>query len=160
MEEILNKKVYELGYHMLPNLSEEELAKAVDSIKKNLENLKAEIISEQYPQMTNLAYDIVKEIDNKNHKFANAYFGWVKFEIEASKVEDLNQAVDKNLNIIRFLLIKTVRENTLSGIKIANKSSSKRHVSEVEATTPIDEVEVDKKIDEMIEEDKDSETLS
>lgn len=149
----VSKKIYELGYHVLPNLSEEELAKVVEGIKKNLEKFKAEIISEEYPKMMNLAYEITKDIDNKNRKFGSAFFGFIKFEIETANIEELNSIIEKNVNILRFLLIKTVRENTLAGIKIAHKNTSKRHFVEAEAPSPMDEVEVDKKIDEMVDAD-------
>lgn len=145
-----NKKVYELGYHILPTVSEGNLSKEVEAIKSKITDLGGEFISEAAPQNTALAYEIVKEISNKNHKFNNAYFGWIKFEVEAEKIESLKEEMEKNLNVLRFIIIKTVRENTLATIKIAHKGS--RKVTK-EDTKPMDEAEVDKKIDEIVEDE-------
>lgn len=147
------KKIYEIGYHVLPNLSSEELSKVVDGIKANLAKFESEIISEQHPANMHLSYDIVKEIDNKNRKFSESFFGWVKFEMDPSKVEALGEMMDKNANILRYILIKTVRENTLAGIKLAPRGGSRRSSNESENVAPIDETVVDKKIDEMIDEE-------
>lgn len=154
MEETLNKKIYELGYHVMPNLSEEELAKVVEAIKANLSKMGAEFIADQYPQAMTLSYDIVKEIDNKNRKFGNSFFGWVKFALEPSLFEDVKTSMDKNANILRYIIIKTVRESTLATLKVAHKGMPRKVSPESEAqVAPIDEVEVDKKIDEMVDED-------
>lgn len=152
-EETLNKKIYEIGYHVMPNLSEEELAKVVEGIKSNLAAEGAEIIADQYPSAMNLAYPITKEIENKNREFTSAYFGWIKFEMAASALETFKSNIDKNLNILRFLLIKTVRESTLATPKLAHKGMSRRPTPEAVTGAPIDEAAVDKKIDEMIEQD-------
>lgn len=158
-EEATNKKIYELGYHVLPNLSEEELAKVVEGIKGNLSKMGAEVIADQYPQAMNLSYAIVKEIENKNRKFNTAFFGWVKFELEASKLEEFAATIDKNLNILRSLLIKTVRESTLAAIRLAHKGMARRAVPESETGAPMDEVAVDQKIDEMLENKTEAESL-
>lgn len=154
MSESENKKIYEIGYHVMPNLSEEELAKVVEGVKSNLSKMGAEIIADQYPQSLNLAYDIVKEIDNKNRKFSHSFFGWVKFALEPNLFEDLKKIMDKNSNLLRYIIIKTVRESTLATLKVAHKGMPRKTSSEAEAAVaPIDEVAVDKKIDEMIDEE-------
>lgn len=148
-----SKQIYELGYHVMPNLSEEELAKVVEGIKTGLSKMEAEIIADQYPQGMVLAYDLVKEIENKNYKFKNSFFGWVKFELETAMLEGFKASIDKNLNILRSIIVKTVRESTLATPKLAHKGMPRRPIAEAEVGTPMDEVAVDKKIDEMIEED-------
>lgn len=152
-EESTNKKIYELAYNVMPNLSEEELVKVVEGIKGNLAKLGGDIIADQYPQSINLAYEMIKEIENKNRKFGSAFFGWVKFELEASKLDEFKTLIEKNINILRFLLIKTVRESTLATIKLAHKGMSRRGTPEAEAGAPIDEVAVDQKIDELLTEE-------
>ncbi len=153
MEETANKKIYELGYHVLPTLSEEEVSKVVDSIKGELAKIDSEIIAEQHPTMMTLAYEIGKDIENKTRKFGTAYFGWIKFEIETAAIEGFKELMDKNINILRFIIIKTVRESTLATPKLAHKGMSRRTPSDVVEGAPMDTVAVDQKIDEMIEED-------
>lgn len=152
MEIESNKKIYELGYHVLPNLSEDEVAKVVSGIKDTLSKMEASVISEQFPQMMTLAYELTKEIENKNRKFNTAYFGWIKFEVETSNIESFKTEMDKNLNILRFIIIKTVRESTLATPKLTYQRPSKK-AADADAVAPMDEAVVDQKIDEMIEED-------
>lgn len=151
MEE--SKQIYEIGYHVMPNLSEEEVAKVVEGIKSMLSKFEATIIAEQYPESMNLSYEIVKEIENKNRRFKNSFFGWVKFELDRSKLEEVKAFFDKSMNILRSLIVKTVRENTLANLKVAHKGTVRRGVNEGEEGVQLDEQAVDKKIDEMIEED-------
>ncbi len=152
MEET-NKKIYELGYHVLPNLSEDEVTKVVTGIKDTLAKMEASVISEQFPQMMTLAYELGKEIENKTRRFNTAYFGWIKFEVETAQIESFKAEMDKNLNILRFIIIKTVRESTLATPKVAYQRPVKRASTDVASGTPMDEAAVDKKIDEMMEED-------
>lgn len=146
-----NKKIYELGYNILPTVSEEDVAKTVGAFKDALAKMGAEMIVDQYPQMINLAYEMVKEIENKNRKFKNAFFGWMKFELAASELEAFKTLVEKNANILRFLIIKTVRESTLAVPKIAHKGMTRRPAAGAEHAAPMDETAVDKKIDEIID---------
>jgi ribosomal protein S6 len=53
-----------------------------------------------------------KATQGQNHKFDKAYFGWVKFEINP-QYSAINKELEKNTNILRFMTIATVRENTL-----------------------------------------------
>ncbi len=153
MEIESNKKIYELGYHVLPNLSEDEVAKVVTGIKDTLAKMEATVISEQFPQMMTLAYELGKEIENKTRRFTTAYFGWIKFEVETAQIENFKTEMDKNLNILRFIIIKTVRESTLATPKLTYQRPAKRTSTDAVVGTPMDEVAVDKKIDEMLEED-------
>jgi ribosomal protein S6 len=159
MEDTSNKKIYELGYHFLPTLSEDEVSKAVTALKGELSKINAEVIAEAHPSMMTLAYEIGKDIENKNRKFSTAYFGWIKFEVETSEIEAFKELNEKNPNILRFIIVKTVRENTLATPKLAHKGVGRRNSSEVVEGAPMDAVEVDKKIDEMVEEEVISETL-
>ena len=153
MEETAKKQIYELGYHVLPTLSEDEVTKVVSGIKDLLSSAEAVVIAEQFPQMMNLAYEIGKELENKVRKYGSAYFGWIKFEIATSEIEGFKETMEKNLNILRFIIIKTVRESTLATPKLAHKGMIRRTPTDVVAGAPMDEAAVDKKIDGMVEED-------
>jgi ribosomal protein S6 len=159
MAETENKKIYEVGYHILPTLSEEEVAKVVTSLKDVLAGFEASVIAEQYPTLMTLAYQIGKDIENKNRKFGTAYFGWIKFEVATESIDSFKDSMEKNPNILRFIIIKTVRESTLATPRIAHKGGSRRGAPDSEAVAPMNKEEVDKKIDAMIEEDKEGEVL-
>ncbi len=149
-----NKKIYELGYHVMPTLSEEELAKVVEGIKGTLTSMGAEVIADKYPESMKLAYDVVKEIDNKNRSFDTAYFGWVKFELEAASLEAFAASIDKNPSILRSILIKTVRENTFIGTRMMqSRAAGQRRTQADSDAAPMDAAVVDQKIDELVEGD-------
>jgi len=106
-------KVYELGIHLLPTLSEADVQIEFSKIKSNIEKLEGEIISESTPLMFKLAYEIPKTIKAQKKWYETAFFGWVKFELEASKLVVFEKFVKELEDTLRYLIVKTVRENTL-----------------------------------------------
>jgi ribosomal protein S6 len=106
-------KVYELGIHLLPSLSEADVQIEFSKIKSNIEKLDGEIISESIPRMFNLAYEIPKTLKAQKKWYETAYFGWVKFELDASKLAVFEKFVKELEETLRYLIVKTVRENTL-----------------------------------------------
>jgi len=106
-------KVYELGIHLLPSLSEADVQIEFSKIKSNIEKLDGEIISESIPQMFNLAYEIPKTLKAQKKWYETAYFGWVKFELDSSKLAVFEKFVKELEETLRYLIVKTVRENTL-----------------------------------------------
>ncbi len=151
-----DKTIYEIGYNLIPTISEEEVAKQVGAIKEKITSLGGIIISDEYPNLIKLAYEMTKEIENKNVRFTSAYFGWVKFELDPSMIAEINKMADNTLSVLRYIVIKTVRENTISTPKLVKgnrRSSSEESSSPESSEAPMDEEAVDKKIDELIEED-------
>ncbi|MFA7285779.1 MAG: 30S ribosomal protein S6 [Candidatus Paceibacterota bacterium] len=157
LEEVeLNTKIYEVGYLLAPTLSEEEVPTIVGNLKELVSSLKGEFISEEMPKMIPLAYTMLKVVQNVRSKFDDAYFGWVKFEMDSVGILELKKKLDLDPNIIRFLILKTVRENTLAqkrfptkegGIKRKTFTAKKEGEEEV---APIDEKEIDEEIEKMV----------
>jgi len=119
--ETLEPRIYEAGYLMSPAVREEDLASRASELRESLTKLGANIIAEGDPEFIDLAYEMMRVIDNKNVRFEQGYFGWIKFELDPAQIGVLKELLDKNTLIIRFLLIKTVRDNTV----IAKKSLGK-----------------------------------
>lgn len=147
--------VYEVGFHIVPAVSPESLPKEVDAIKAFLEKHGATIISEEFPKARALAYPMVKVVGQTRHTYDTAHFGWIKFEAPrevAAEVEKFFQASEK---VLRHLLIKTVRENTLYGAKLisqeerAKEEASKEVAKEPKAATTTPE-DIDKSIDKLV----------
>ncbi|HEY4500466.1 MAG TPA: 30S ribosomal protein S6 [Candidatus Paceibacterota bacterium] len=110
--------VYEVGFHIVPAVSPEKLPEKVDAIKAILGQSGATIISEEFPKLRNLAYMLMKIIGPTRHKYDTAYFGWIKYEMSPDFATDVKKALDTDEKILRYLIVKTVRENTLYGTKI------------------------------------------
>jgi len=146
--------IYEIGYHLLPNIDEPEIPIQSLKVKSIIEESGGVIISEGMPKMTILSYEISKSIDSKKYKFNKAYFGWVKFELDSSKISDIKSKIENLASILRFLIVKTVREDTMHTPKIPmfkKESSVKEEKTEEHAERPkATEAEIDKSIEELV----------
>lgn len=148
-------RVYELGYLFVPTISEESLASEVGLLKDIFEKSGAITISEEYPKLIELCYKMDKVIANKKNKFENGYFGWIKFEVEISVLAGIKEKLNKSDSIIRYLLIKTIRENTIASKRPVRSDSRKRNTKKEGEDTDVpapemNKEEVDKKIDELV----------
>lgn len=147
--------IYEIGYLILPTVAEDKLAPEVSKLKEILEEVKAEVVSDEYPALISLEYEMVKRIDTKNMRFSQGYFGWIKFEAQPEDVETIKKQLDLNKVLLRYIIISTVRENTIHSKKPLAASlvgrSSRTPKVVVEDALPIDEEAVDQEIDKLVE---------
>lgn len=163
MQDIENKddmknadgRVYELGFLLVPTISEENMPIAFNNLKDLIADFGGEIISDEMPKMISLAYTMFKIHQNVRNKFNSAYFGWIKFETSPEKIPGLNKKLDFDQNLVRFLILKTVRENTIAAKRFVHKDSRKKILfakreGEAEISSPIDKEEIDKEIDAMV----------
>jgi ribosomal protein S6 len=98
---------------------------------------------------------MLKVIQTVRHKCSQGYFGWVKFELPKDEIKEIKKFLDGNDDVLRYLIIKTVRENTLlNGKMIFKKEEIMKkdvEVSEEEvAGEPATPEEIDKSIDELV----------
>ncbi|MBI3573916.1 30S ribosomal protein S6 [Candidatus Kaiserbacteria bacterium] len=110
--------VYEIGYHLLPNLSEDAVTAAVKDIATLLEKNAATPIGDRVPSKIRLAYTITKRVNAKILHFNEAYFGWVAFEMSREAITRVKEALDAYSAILRYLIVRTSRDAvavTLSG---------------------------------------------
>ncbi|MFH1402356.1 MAG: 30S ribosomal protein S6 [Patescibacteria group bacterium] len=108
-----NIELYEIGYLLIPNISDEEVLTEVANIKAILEKNEAVFLSGDEPRLINLAYSISKIFDGDKQTFDKAYFAWMKFKIENDKLADFKKELNKYKNILRHLLVKTVEKDNL-----------------------------------------------
>lgn len=154
----LHTQVYELGYHIVSTVAEENLPKEVETLKAIVLKDGGSLISEGEPKLINLAYSMTKSVADIKKKFNTAYFGWLKFETKSELIPMIKKAVDANPNILRYLLIKTVRENTLYTPKLNSVKVGEKEAPKVKKSIKTDEVkatsveDIDKSIDELIAE--------
>ncbi len=148
-------RVYEFSVLLVPTLEESNIPGVFGDIKSLFESKGAVFISEEMPKLIELAYEMPRTIENKKTWFENAYFGWVKFEIDPSVLSELKEVFARNEQIIRFMTLKTVRENTIASKRIPYVR--KRDVKTKEDGTPeekveINEAQVDAEIDALVTE--------
>jgi len=144
------QKIYEIGYLLSPLIPEDKLNDEVAVIRKAIEEGRGLISGEERPKMRKLAYSI-KATGSPTHGFTSSYFGWIKFIFNSEALPGLKVNIDKNKNIVRFLLLDISKESTL----ITNKKNSVKRKKILTSVTgedkkPINAEEIDKKLEEII----------
>ena len=107
-------EIYELGYHIVSSVAESDLPQEVNAIKSFIEEKGGIIISDEFPKIKPLFYTMYKAVNGAKKHYNSAYFGWIKFEINSDNIPAVEKVFKNDNDVIRFLLISTVRENTLS----------------------------------------------
>ena len=171
--EVKDARIYEFGYVLVPTIDLDALAGEVSRLKKVIESKGGVFISEEAPHLIGLAYEMSRIVSNKKTWFDQGYFGWMKFEIDPAHAEEIDATFRLDEKIVRYLVIKTVRENTMStkrmsrpdvrrGAKDLNKddvgtdsdifsTKSEGTVEKVkEDKGPMDTEEVDREIEKMV----------
>lgn len=153
------RRVYELGYHMVPTLTEEELQKEVDSLRSAISELKGNFLSESEPALIELAYTMVIGEGGKNTKYDTSYFGWIKFDLEPKHLAHLqDEVIADNKNILRHLLIKTVAEDTLAQVNLEELNNNLKEVKSDEKIAPApkadEKTDIKEEVKEQTEEEK------
>jgi ribosomal protein S6 len=143
-------KIYEIGYLLVPTIPEEGAPGEAQNIKNLLESKGAAFITEDQPKMRLLAYDMVQVIGSEHRKYDKAYFGWVKFEAETTAIPNIRTELEKNNQILRFIIIETVRENTMVNQKVVFRPSTPGEKEKTEEEPKMTEEEMDKTIANLV----------
>lgn len=148
-----SSKIYELGYILVASIPEEKIALEVASLKDLLTTNGAEVVSSEDPILIDLAYSMTKVVAAQRQKYSRGYFGWVKFEGEGEALTAIKKVLDLSPTILRYLIVKTVRENTLLNGKMVLRKEEREEVMAEEAITDealLEVPEVDKVIDDLV----------
>jgi ribosomal protein S6 len=159
MDKIDERKIYELGYLLVPYLPTEGVAGEVENlIKSKIEAEGGEVTSALEPVMTRLAYVITKILNNKHTKFSDGYFGALRFKVLPEAIKKLEAGWKKGDNLIRFLLISLPKgsENIITPKRVFPRRDDKSF--EIERVMPEKEEEkvvlsaeeLDKEIDKLV----------
>lgn len=105
--------IYEVGFQIIPTITEEEASGTFASIKNIITQKGGKVISEGAPELVNLQYEMRKKLAGKYEKFMKGYFGWVKFEIAKQDIKNIKESIEAIQEVLRLIVISTVRENTL-----------------------------------------------
>jgi len=150
--EVSDNGVYEIGFLLVPEISEEKLPEAFGTVKDAILSKGAIAISEEFPRLTTLAYTMEKTINNKIERFREGYFGWIKFEAPAETIAPIDAMLRLRDDVIRHLLVSTVRENTIAskrgfGVRRRSKDDEK-----VKGDAPeMSKEEIDREIEALVD---------
>lgn len=156
IEKDAKMNVYEVSFLLLPSLAIEQVPSVSEAIKSLITKLGGHVFAGEDPVLIDLAYPITKVFPTIRHKETKGCFGWVKFEMESDQVGGVKKSLDENQNVLRFLIIKTVKENTLLNGKMKFHKEERSRKEEKEEVVPEEEVkeisseELDKSIDDLV----------
>lgn len=148
-----SSRIYELGYLLVPTIEQDNLSVHYGNLKELILSLAGEVISDEMPRMVTLAYSMPKVVSNVRNEFNTSYFGWIKFTMDSKKVLQLKKRLDLDSNFVRFLILKTVKENTVAAKRFMRGEMYRRPTRkspESEITLPINNEEIDKEIDALV----------
>ena len=156
--EMEDARIYELAFILSPFLAEESVAQYSTSLQEKITKAGGEMISQGDAAIRDLAYEISTRVDGKTQKFTKGYFGWIKFEMEPEKAVELNDEVKNSKDVIRTMMILTVREDTFiprePDTKLSLDPAPEPEIlsidREAEESGPVDEEKVADAIEELV----------
>lgn len=102
--------VYEIGYHLLPTLTEEDVTAAVKEISAVVSKEGATFIGDAAPVKIDLAYPIQKRVNGRLTTFDTAHFGWMAFEVQPAALATIKSFLDTNTAILRYIVTSTTKD--------------------------------------------------
>lgn len=151
--------VYELGYHLVPTLTDDELELRVQELRSLIGQAGGTILHEGFPERHDLAYTIRKSILGAYQKFDDSYFGWFKFEGMPEGQGAFKEGLDHFNDLVRYIVVKTNADAyEPTAPKIAEREKEAPESKGIGAAgagdIDISEEEITKAVDELIIEDE------
>ncbi len=143
-----DKKPYEVGYLLSPLIPEEGVMKVLEEVRVSIESKGALIENTQNPKYLRLAYPIKKQ--------THGYFGAIQFHVAPSLIHEVKEALDKNEQILRHLIIEWKKEppRQQPALKAFQPKEPAAPGTASEPAEPAEEKaseqEIDKKLDEIL----------
>ncbi|MBP9760453.1 MAG: 30S ribosomal protein S6 [Candidatus Pacebacteria bacterium] len=152
---------YELGYHLVPSLSEDDLALRVGELMQVITNAGGKIVSEGAPQACTLTYTMKRLRGGRWEKYDTTFFGWVRFSAPAEVVLALKEVLEHAEYVVRHLILKldakalapaptprVPRPTEVVEVAIEPKQLESKH--DEETKVDVSEEELDKQIEDLI----------
>jgi len=117
----LEENKYELMVIITPDMSDDDIAKELNDLRKQIKDLKGEIYHEDLWNIRNLSYSIKKQ--------DKGYYAVFYFTGDSLKVKDLDKGLFLNQKVLRHLIVKSPK-----GYEI--KSLSELELTEEERKRP------------------------
>ena len=127
--------LYDLGYHLVDTISEDELGAHVARLKGYVTAGGGKVVFERDPRHMMLAYPISRSKKGARDIFTSTYFGTLVFEFQADMVGGLEKSLAEDQFVLRSLLIETdhVRAEEIMKVKVEEKEKKASDVASDEA---------------------------
>lgn len=146
---------YELGYLLSPFFPAEKVEESVEAMYKTwIEDLGGVIVLKTAPKMRALAYPVAKVINNKKSLYNEAYFAAVKFQISPESIGTIKEMVEKDSNIVRFLIInvpKRAEKVVIPRTTFERKPQAVVEETKAEKVEEMSNEDIDKEIDDLLD---------
>ena len=110
-------RVYELGFHLDPELPTEEVKKAYKEIRTLVEEVGA-VVAEVEPEKIPLAYTISRQETSGRRDFDSAYFAWIAYETISTKHADILTSIGADKRVIRFIDLLTTKDSARHAVEM------------------------------------------
>lgn len=102
-------RVYELGFHIDPELGAEEAKKVFTRINEGIQKA-GTVIAVGEPQKIPLAYTVSRMETGGRRDFDSSYFAWIAYEADGNGHEAVGELARDTSAIFRFLDIRTTKD--------------------------------------------------
>jgi len=141
-------RVYELGFHVDPELAQEEAKKTYQGIRDVIEGA-GSLVAEGTPEKIQLAYTVSRMEHGGRRDFDGSYFCWIAYEADGPGHEKVTAAAAAETRIFRFIDLRTTKEAAKHSAEMhelmlqeAAKPAEAEEVSETELDAALKEVGV------------------
>lgn len=139
-----DKIVYELAFHLNPDLEETRAQQLTQSLESYITSNGGVVSFKKEPERVRLSYPV-------KHK-KQAYFGYFHFSLESpEKLENIDEQARHNNDILRYLTVKVPVDSGKA--KFRFKPQKLKMVTEkpTEKKTPEETKELEKQLEEILE---------
>lgn len=133
-------RVYELGFHLNPELPTEEAKKTYQEIREFIAT-KGSVVAEGEPAKIPLAYTISRQETSGRRDFDSAYFSWIVYEATPADHAEVLTAADTDKRIVRFIDLITTKDAARHSVEmheLAMKMPENEESSEAAASSELD----------------------
>lgn len=130
-------RVYELGFHLDPELPVEEVKKAYQTIRELIEE-KGTLVAEGEPEKIQLAYTISRQDVAGRRDFDSTFFSWIVYEASTDNHAEILTAASANKHILRFIDLVTTKDAARHAVEMRELSAkAPKHAEDAEAATAV-----------------------
>lgn len=102
-------RVYELGFHIDPELPQEEAKKVYQAVRDAVASA-GTLVAEGTPEQIKLAYTISRQDHAGRRDFNSAYFAWIAYEADAEGHAKVGATARAESRIFRYIDILTTKD--------------------------------------------------
>ncbi|MEK7604434.1 MAG: 30S ribosomal protein S6 [Patescibacteria group bacterium] len=135
-------RVYELGFHLDPELPSEEVKKAYQAVRGMIADA-GTVVAEGEPHKIQLAYTISRQEVGGRRDFDSAHFSWIAYETTPDKHAEVIAAAGANKQIIRFIDLITTKDAARHAVEMQEIALTMPEQIEEEPDAPAAGAELD-----------------